>query len=318
MAKTTSERVSLKTLLDTYGHTKGLKDGSLTSSRLRLEFDEIRPVSSAFGRMAETQDFDFSEMAIVTFMQALSLDKPLVLLPAVMLNRFHHGSIISSVGGSIKGPADLDGKRIGVRAYTQTTGVWVRGIFHAEYGLDLDGITNVTTEGGHLSEYVEPANVVRAPKGAKLRDMLVAGEIDAWIAGRDAPAVPEFRPVLENADAASLEWFDRLKAFPINHMVTLSRAVVDRHPWLPAELFELLKRGKEQYVDELRNKRDVTEPDELFRQNLLRSGIDPLPFGVEALRRSLEVVTDYAFAQKLIPKKFAVDDLFDSRTRSLA
>jgi 4,5-dihydroxyphthalate decarboxylase len=235
-----------------------------------------------------------------------------------MFNRFHHGSIICRTGGSIGAPADLNGKRVGVRAYTQTTGVWARGIFHAEYGLDLDSITNVTTEGGHLKEYVEPSSVVRAPAGAKLRDMLLAGEIDAWIAGRDAPPIPEFRPVLENADEAALEWFDRVKAFPINHMVTLSSAVVDHHPWLPAELFALLKRGKERYIAELRDKPDVTEPEELFRKSLLSKGIDPLPFGVEALSRSLEVVGEYAFAQKLIPRKYTVEELFDPRTRALA
>ena len=204
---------------------KDIKDGTLSSPRLRFEFSDIKPVSSAFGRMAEHQEFDFSEMAIVTFIQALALEEPVVLLPAVMLNRFHHNSIICNTESPISGPSDLAGKRIGVRAYTQTTGVWVRGIYHSEYGLDLDGITNVTTEGGHLSAYVEPKNVVRAPHGKKLQQMLRDGEIDAWIAGRDAPAGSEFRPVLPDADAAALEWFERVKAFPINHMVILSRSV---------------------------------------------------------------------------------------------
>lgn len=314
---TTTQTVTLKTLLDTYGHTQPLKDGSIASPRIRFNFDEIRPVSSGFSRMAMSQEFDFSEMAIVTFVQALAFNKPLILLPAVMFNRFHHDSIICTVDGPVRGPTDLNGKRIGVRAYTQTTGVWARGIFHAEYGLDLDSITTVTTEGGHVKEYVEPPNVARAPKGAKLKDMLLAGEIDAWIAGRDAPPIPEFRPVLENAEEAGFEWFDRVNAFPVNHMVTLTRAVVDEHPWLPAELFALLKRAKERYVEELRNKKDATDPEEIFRQTLLRKGIDPLPFGVEALRRSLEIVIDYALRQQLIPRKYEVDELFDARTVSL-
>ena len=201
-----------------------------------------------------------------------------------------------------------------MRAYTQTTGVWVRGIYHAEYGLDLDGITNVTTQGGHLLEYVEPPNVVRAPAGAKLKDMLLAGEIDAWIAGRDAPALPAFRPVL--AEEAAIAWFDRVHAFPINHMVVLSTAVIDAHPWLPAELFSLLKRGKDAYLAELRG-REPVGADEAYRKRMLLAGGDPLPFGVEALRRSLEVVIDYALAQKLIPRRYAVDELFDPRTRDL-
>src|ERR1700677_1603056 len=103
----------LKTLPDTYGHTQAIKDGTLSSPRLAFDFVDIKPVSSG---------------------------------PAVMLNRFHHGSIVKKTGGPITGPKDLNGKKIGVRAYTQTTGVWVRGILGAEYGVDLDRGTNVTNE----------------------------------------------------------------------------------------------------------------------------------------------------------------------------
>ncbi len=64
--------------------------------------------------MAEHQEYDFSELAIVTFIQALALGKPISLLPAVMLNRFHHGSIVKKTGGPIEEPKDLNGKKIGV------------------------------------------------------------------------------------------------------------------------------------------------------------------------------------------------------------
>lgn len=315
---TTAQTLTLRTALDTYGHTKAIKDGRLRSERLQLDFVDVNPMNRAFAPMAERQEFDFSEMAIVTFLQALSFGKPILLLPVVMLNRFHHGSIVHNVARPIESPRHLNGKRIGVRAYTQTTGVWVRGIFHAEYGLDLDSITSVTTEGGHLSEYVEPKNVVRAPKGASLKEMLLAGEIDAWIAGRDAPKIAEIAPIVPNADAAALEWFERVKAFPINHMAVVAKSVVDANPWLPAELFGLLKRGKELYLKELASMPSSSEGDEEFKRRVYAEGIDPLPFGVEALRRSLDVVIDYAFAQHLIPRRYAVDDLFDPRLRTLA
>jgi 4,5-dihydroxyphthalate decarboxylase len=309
--------VVFNTLLDTYGHTSALKDGGISSPRMRFAFSDILPISSAFGKMAEHQEFDISEMSIVTFIQALALNKPLLLLPTVMMSRIHHGAIICRTEGSITAPADLAAKRIGVRSYTQTTGVWARGIYHAEYGLDLDAITNVTVEAGHLDEYVEPPNVVRAPSGRKLEALLLAGEIDAWIAGRDAPKRPEFRPVLKDAGAAGTAWFERTKAFPINHMIVVTRAAAEQYPWLPAELFDLLKRGKERYLNDLRSG-NAPLPTEPFFAHVFGAGIDPLPFGVEALRGSLEVVIDYAFAQKLIPRKFTVDELFDPLTRSLA
>jgi 4,5-dihydroxyphthalate decarboxylase len=311
------DALTLHTLLDDYPQLSGLKDGSLASPRLAFTFADVKPVTNGFGMMAARQAFDFAEMAIVTFLQAHSFDKPIVLLPAVVLNRFHHGSIVCRTGGPIDSPADLNGKKIGVRAYTQTTGVWVRGIYHAEYGLDLAGITNVTTEGGHVAEYVEPANVVRAPAGAKLGEMLLAGEIDAWIAGREAPKTPDFRPVLRDADAAALAWFDRIRAFPVNHMAVLKRETLDHYPWLAEEIFTLLKRGKERYLSGLRTA-GASTPVEAAHLRLLESGLDPLPYGLEALRRSLGTIVDYAFAQALIPRRYAVEELFDPRTRNLA
>jgi 4,5-dihydroxyphthalate decarboxylase len=304
------------TLLDTYGHTSAIKSGAIASPRMRFAFSDILPISSAFGKMAERQEFDISEMSIVTYIQALALGKPLLLLPTVMMSRIHHGAIICRADSAIQQPADLAGKRIGVRSYTQTTGVWARGIYHAEYGLDLDEITNVTVETGHLDDYVEPRNVERAAPGKKLEAMLLDGEVDAWIAGRDAPKRPEFRPVLKDADAAGTAWFERTKAFPINHMVTVTRAAAERYPWLPAELFDLLKRGKERYLVDL-HAGTAPVPKEPFFAHVFGAGIDPLPFGVDALRGSLEVVIAYAFAQKLIPRMYTVDELFDPLTRDL-
>jgi 4,5-dihydroxyphthalate decarboxylase len=61
--------------------------------------------------------------------------------------------------------------------------------------------------------------------------------------------------------------------------------------------------GSRHVIDALRRERD--------------RGEDPLPFGIEALRTSLTVVIDYALAQKLIPRRYAVEELFDPRTRDL-
>lgn len=47
------------------------------------------------------------------------------------------------------------------------------------------------------------------------------------------------------------------------------------------------------------------------------SVLDPWRFGVEANRRSLEIIIDYSFRQQLIPRIFSVDELFDDRTRAL-
>jgi len=312
---TTTGTVTLRTALDTYGHTKFIKDGTIASPRVHFDFVDLKPMHKAFSPMAMRQEYDLSEIAIATFLQALAYDKPIVLLPLVMLNRFHHGSIVRRSDRALA-PEQLNGTRIGVRSYTQTTGTWVRGILHAEYGVDLDSITWVTTEGGHVTDYHEPPNVVRAPAGSSLKEMLLSGEIDAWIAGRDAPNIPEIAPVVADSERVEIEWFDQVGALPINHMVCLKATILDEYPWIAQELFSLFKAGKARYLDALA-KSGATDAEEAFRVRLLQKGIDPLPFGMEALRTSLETVIDYAFAQHLIPRRYAVEDLFDPRIRAL-
>ena len=49
--------------------------------------------------------------------------------------RFHHGGIMVRPDAGITSPKDLEGKKVGVRAYSVTTGVWTRAS-DDEYGLD--------------------------------------------------------------------------------------------------------------------------------------------------------------------------------------
>lgn len=316
MTAAARETQTLRTALDTYGHTVALKDGTIVPPHVRFAFADVHPMNRAFAPMAMEQAYDFSEMAIVTFLQAFAYRKPIVLLPVVMLNRFHHGSIVVRADSPIRTPKDLEGKRIGVRAYTQTTGTWTRGILHAEYGVDLARLTIVTQDGAHVRDYADPPGCIRVSKDKPLAEMLLDGEIDAWIGGRDVPRVPDYRTVVADAETAELAWYERLGILPINHMAVLRADLYEAHPWIAEEIFAALVRAKTAYLDRLAAS-GAHEPDEIFKARLVRDGKDPLPFGIEPLRRSLERIVDYAFAQSLIPERYAADDLFDPRMREL-
>src|SRR5439155_14207511 len=99
----------------------------------------------------------------------------------------------------------LRGRRIGVRAYTQTTGVWLRGILQNDYGVPPDAIRWITQEGAHVAEYTDPPWVEEAPQ-ASLPDLLRNGQIDAAILGNDLPDDPDFAPVIGDPPAAARAW----------------------------------------------------------------------------------------------------------------
>lgn len=290
--------ITLRTAFANYPHVKALKDGSVTSDRVRFDFEDVPVITRAFRRMVRTLDFDFCEIALTTLAQGHAYGKPIKALPIVVMRGFHHGALVCPVGSSIRGPADLRGKKIGVRAWSQTTGIWVRGILLDEYGVDHRDITWVTAEDAHVADYVDPPNVVRIAPGPDLAKMLAAGEIDAGIAvaGVDPSTV---RPVITDPMAAAADWYARTKAYPVNHLLCVKTALVDASPWLPDELMRLFVAAKAA----------ATEPPAEARFAGI-VGADVLPYGLEANRPGIELCLRYAAEQGLVPRVYEVGEVF--------
>jgi 4,5-dihydroxyphthalate decarboxylase len=161
-----------------------------------FEFADITPVHRAFPVVANEDRFDLAELAIVTFLQALDAGRPLSLLPVTLLGRFQHHCLVTLDGQGQVSVDDLAGKRIGVRSYSQTTGVWVRGFLRDDHGLDARDVEWVVYEGGHVAGPRDPAQVVRAPAGGKLPKDFLDGAFDAAIMGNELPDAPWIRPLL--------------------------------------------------------------------------------------------------------------------------
>jgi 4,5-dihydroxyphthalate decarboxylase len=287
--------VTLKAALADYPHVMALKDGSVRSDRVGFAWESVTPITRAFRRMVRTGDFDLCEIALTTLAQAQAFGKGLTALPVVVMRGFHHAALVCRVDSALRGPEDLAGKRIGVRAFSQTTGVWLRGILLDTYGVDHRSITWVTEEDAHVREYVDPPNVER---GQNLTAMLLSGEIHAGIAlgGLDADSV---RTVIPNADAAAADWYRRTNAYPVNHVVCVKTALLREHPFLGAELMRL-------FIDA---KAAAREPSAEARFAPIVGG-DPLPYGLDTNRTGIELCLRYAAEQGLVPREYEPEELF--------
>jgi 4,5-dihydroxyphthalate decarboxylase len=293
-----TETITLHTAFADYPHVRALKDGSVTSDRIRFDFEDVPVITRAFRRMVRTLDFDLCEIALTTLAQAHAFNKPIKALPIVIMRGFHHGALICPTASPIRSPADLRGKKIGVRAWSQTTGIWVRGILLDEYGVDHRDITWVTAEDAHVAEYQDPPNVVRIAQGQDLAKMLQTGEIDAGIAvaGVDPASV---RPVIANPTEAAADWFRKTGAYPVNHLLCLKTALIEANPWLPAELLRLFTAAKAA----------ATEPSAETRFAGI-VGPDVLPYGLESNRTGIELCLRYAAEQGLVPRVYNIPEVF--------
>lgn len=285
-----SQPVHLHTVLKTTALTAPLKDGALKSERVVLDFTEISPIHKAFAPMVREAAFDISELAIVTALQAVAFKRPVVLLPVVVASRFQRGCLIAyRPHGEVK-PDQLRGKRVGVRSYTQTTGMWVRAHLVEDYGLATPAIRWVTHDPAHVAQYQDPPFVEHPAHGKGLLDMLHDGDIDAAIFGNDLPEGDDYVPVIANAKAKDLAWAQQHGFVPINHVVAASADICKREPVAVRAAYGLLAQADS-------------------RQAAPEVGPRKTLSGFEALGAPLEWIIDACLEQALLPRKLSLDEV---------
>jgi len=290
--------LTLRTLLGDYPNTQALKMGEVHSSSVALDFADVKVPNTVFKDVVRHLKYDVAELAIVTYLQAKAHGKPLVLLPAVVVGALPHPFLVYNAERGRIAPADLKGKRVGIRAYSVTTAAWVRGVLQNEHGVELNSIHWVTFEDPHVAEYSDPPTAVRAPAGKSLVQMLIDGEIDAGVVGGTDLKDSRLQPVIPNPNEAAQAWCKKHGVLPINHMLVVKESLVKTNPAAVKEIFRVVRESKQA----------MSPP---------ATALDPIQFGLANIRRSLELIVEYSTQQGLIPMKLPVDDLFDDVTRNL-
>ena len=294
-----TRKLTLQTMMGNYPITKPLKSGAVRSELVDLDFVEVKVANNLFKSVVRDAKYDVAELAIVTYLQAKAYGKPYVLLPAVLVSRGQHHTIAYNAERGALKPSDLNGKRVGIRAYTVTTATWVRGILASDYGVDLDSVEWITFEDPHVAEYRDPGFVMHATAGKELAQMLLDGEIDAAVVGDKLPD-PRLKHLIADPEAAARGWAERHGGVPINHMVVVRESLSRERPDVVREVFHRIHDSK-------------------LAAGLPDGGtLDPYRFGVAACRPILEIIVDFCWRQQLLPRRLTVDELFDETTAALS
>ncbi|MSP88256.1 MAG: hypothetical protein EXQ92_05510 [Alphaproteobacteria bacterium] len=273
--------------------TAALLSGAVAAPGLAIDFHDLAATPDAFKRMVRNLEFDLCELAIVTFLQAREHGKPLVLLPITMLGRFPLNQIVCRADRMDITPETLSGRRIGVRSWTKTTGVWVRAILIDEFGFDPDSVHWFSFEEPHVAEYTDPTE--RVGDGRTIFQMLLDGEIDVAIG--EVSNDPRLRPLFADPIEAVKGWHANRGIVPINHMMVATSALIRTRPGIAATIYDLIRRS-----------RDAAPA---------VAGVDMTPLGLGANRASLAWCLDHAARQRLISRRVTVDELFDETMRAL-
>jgi 4,5-dihydroxyphthalate decarboxylase len=216
---------------------------------------------------------------------------------------------------------------VGVRAYSVTTGVWTRGIFVNEYGLDSSKVTWVVDDEEHVTTLKLPPNVVHAGPGQSLQSMMASGEIQAGFTGpagvgRSGPPIANwdmnaptggdasvYPELIANVEQVEADWYRRTGILPIHGLIVVKDEHIKRYPWLARAMMDAFVESKKPYLEELKRGKDDSPEDKRYRKFMTLMS-DPLPYGIAANQASIEALVTYALQQDLIPSRPRLDEVF--------
>ncbi|HEF4748056.1 TPA: ABC transporter substrate-binding protein [Burkholderia multivorans] len=317
-----SSKVHLKLAIAEYPHTAAIRDGSIPIEGVEAEFITVKPQIGAFRRMVRDLEFDVCELAPTTYVIARAYGAPFVALPIFVVRRFHHAGMLVRPDAGIRIPKDLEGKKVGVRAYSVTTGAWTRQVFMDEFGLDPSKVTWVVDDEEHVTQLKLPPNVIHAPAGSSLAEMMANGELVAGLHGNAGigrtgnpnggwkEVEAHYPDLLPNAEELEAEYYARTGVYPMHGTIVVKDSVLAEHPWVAKSLYAAFDKAKKDWLAKL-------DAGELSDKNstkylALRKivGHDPLPFGIDANRKTIEALEATAFKQGLTPRRMSIDELF--------
>ncbi|BFG77970.1 ABC transporter substrate-binding protein [Paraburkholderia terrae] len=317
-----TKKVHLKLAIAEHPHTAAIRDGSIAIEGVDAEFITVHPQIGAFRRMVRDVEFDVCELAPTTYIIARAYGAPFVALPIFVVRRFHHAGLLVRPDAGIKTPKDLEGKKVGVRAYSVTTGAWTRQVLMDEFGLDASKVTWVVDDEEHVTQLKLPPNVIHAPAGSSLAEMMEKGELVAGMhgnAGIGRTGAPtggwkeveaDYPDLFPNAAELEAEYYGRTGVYPMHGTIVVKDSVLAEHPWVAKSIYDAFDRAKKEWLARLDAGELTDKKNKKYVELQKIVGHDPLPYGIEENRKTIEALEATAFKQGLTPRRMSMNELF--------
>ena len=317
-----SAKVHLKIAIAEHPNTSAIRNGSIPIEGVDAEFITVKPQIGAFRRMVRDVEFDVCELAPTTYIIARAYGAPFVALPIFVVRRFHHSGLLVRPDAGIKTPKDLEGKKVGVRAYSVTTGVWTRQVLIDEFGLDSSKVTWVVDDEEHVTQLKLPPNVIHVPQGSSLADLMAKGELVAGFHGNAGigrtgdptggwkEVEADYPDLFPNAEELEAESYRKTGVYPMHGTIVVKDSVLAEHPWVAKSIYDAFDKAKKQWLAKLDAGEATEKSDKKYLKLRKIVGHDPLPYGIEENRKTIEALEATAFKQGLTPRRMAMSELF--------
>ena len=147
--------------------------------------------------------------------------------------------------------------------------------------------------------------------------MLAEGELDAVLhSDLIKPLIerdPRVARLFADHKAEEIAYYRKTGIFPIMHVLGIKQEIVERHPWVPVNMFNAFQVAKALAMRRMENPRLVPLAwyREAWEEQHAILGPDPWEYGLNSQnRKNLETLIGYSHEQGLIRRRWPLDELF--------
>jgi 4,5-dihydroxyphthalate decarboxylase len=309
--------------------TRPIVDGRVKPAGIDFIKTVLGP-AEMFWRQLNFAEFDVSEMSMSELMMIRARgDERFIGLPVFTTRRFYHTMMLVRRDAGIAGPADLNGKRVGVPEYVQTAALWTRGVLENEFGIApkdmiffMERVPARSHAGAIGSKAPPGVTINQIPPEKSIASMMLSGELDACMAYFGNPGLidrsdvdlanhPDIKPLFPDPDAEGIRYYKKSGIFPINHGMVVKRALFEREPWVVLNILKAFNEANDIAEAERREhvayhlETGLVPPD--YRKALATRLIT---HGLKVNRATLETAAKYSNQQGLTPRVMPMNELF--------
>jgi 4,5-dihydroxyphthalate decarboxylase len=315
-----AKKIPLTLACGDYEIIRALKEGQVEPDGSDLTVLTEMDSTTRHWRFIRNRDFDMAETSASSYVVAKDRGEPVTALPVFLHRRFRHGFVFINTTKGIKSPKDLIGRRVGIKSFLVTAGHWMRGILEHEYGVPHKSL-QYFAELDEDIDFTPPADldITRLPHDKSVEKMLADGELDAVIHSSIikplAAGDPRVGRLFPDFKAEEVAFYKKTGIFPIMHVMGIKQEIVDKHPWVPINMFHAFQKAKAIAMARMANPRIV--PLAWYREAWEEQedilGPDPWEYGLgERNRHNIETLAGYSHEQGLTQRRLGADDLFVS------
>jgi 4,5-dihydroxyphthalate decarboxylase len=249
--------------------------------------------------------FDAAEYSLGMYLSLKARNAPVVALPVFPNRRFRQSFIFVTAASGLHTPNDLKGKRVGIPFYGNTGALWTQGLLQDEYGLAVQDVRWLVQRAA--PDVVLPPGVQLEMLVGKqtLCERLLAGEIDAAFARGAQFEVPGVRRLFASAKDMEKAYYARTKVFPIDHAVVVRKHLIEQHPELGQQLFDVTLED-----DTDSNYSNFIWIQDLWHEERALFGPDAWPYGITRNQPTIEALIRYGVALGLLKENIEPSALF--------